>query len=566
MLRRLDCRAGHYALLVLTWALICLPALGGPSLWDIDEGNNAEAAQEMRASGNWVVPTFNFELRDDKPALLYWLQWLAYSLCGGPCEFGARLPSALAALVVVLGVYELGRSMFGAAAGLLAGVILASSALFVAAAHFANPDALLTTCTLLALLAFWRDLPHGGRSWFIWSSLACGLGVLAKGPVGVILPCAVTGLVLLWERRLQRLLDTRLLTGVLVFLATAAPWYAWVAVETKGKWLVGFWFKHNLIRYTATMENHAGLPGVYYLLVLLIGLAPWSVFLGPTIWHLWSRRARLAEEATEVLRERSALRLLLCWVGVYLVFFSLSQTRLPNYILPLYPAAAVLLARSLDRWRRGLWQPSRGLLLASLACLALVGVGLVGGLAVAGGLVPLPLRKWRPLPGLEQGALLGLVPLITAIVAYELLRTERRGALLSVVGVGAVLFTASLAVWAPCALDRFKAPRVLAGALPSDQTRHDVRIASYDWFQPSLVFYCQRQVRTFEAVERDKALQFLDGPLPSYLFLPARRWEELRLRAGAQCYELARHRDLYTGHEIVVVGNGRYVPPEEIAE
>ena len=91
MLRRLDCRAGHYALLVLAWALICLPALGRPSLWDIDEGNNAEAAQEMRASGNWVVPTFNFELRDDKPALLYWLQWLAYKLYAA-----ARANSALA--------------------------------------------------------------------------------------------------------------------------------------------------------------------------------------------------------------------------------------------------------------------------------------------------------------------------------------------------------------------------------------------------------------------------------------------------------------------------------------
>src|SRR4051812_40242549 len=82
MLQRLDCRAGHYALLLGAWALLCLSNLGGPSLWDVDEGRNSEAAQEMRESGNWIVPTFNYQRRDDKPALLYWLQCGTYELFG----------------------------------------------------------------------------------------------------------------------------------------------------------------------------------------------------------------------------------------------------------------------------------------------------------------------------------------------------------------------------------------------------------------------------------------------------------------------------------------------------
>ena len=156
MFQALCGRAGHYLLLATAWACLCLVNLGTPSLWDIDEGNNAEAAREMLDCGNWVVPTFNYQLRVDKPALLYWLQIGAFRLFGIN-EFAARLPSALAALAAVLMTYELGRQMFGAATGLLAGLVLASTGLFCAAAHFANPDALLNACTLLTLFFFWHS-------------------------------------------------------------------------------------------------------------------------------------------------------------------------------------------------------------------------------------------------------------------------------------------------------------------------------------------------------------------------------------------------------------------------
>src|SRR6516162_5174372 len=101
MFQRLNHRFGHYALLLAFGAVLFLPNLGGPSLWDIDEGNNAEAAREMFRSGNYVIPTFNYQLRTDKPALLYWLQALAYR-AAGVNEFATRLPSALAALLTVL--------------------------------------------------------------------------------------------------------------------------------------------------------------------------------------------------------------------------------------------------------------------------------------------------------------------------------------------------------------------------------------------------------------------------------------------------------------------------------
>src|SRR5262249_50726586 len=160
---------------------------------------------EMLESGNWVVPTFNGKLRVDKPALLYWLQLGAYEVFGVN-EFAARLPSALAALTTVLLAYELGRRTFGSAStGLLGGLIPASSVAFCAAARFANPDALLNLFTVLSLLLFWLGYSRGGRLWFVPPAVSMGLAVLAKGPVGVVLPLTVIGLFLLWTRQLRRL-------------------------------------------------------------------------------------------------------------------------------------------------------------------------------------------------------------------------------------------------------------------------------------------------------------------------------------------------------------------------
>src|SRR6516164_422986 len=146
MFSALNCRFGHYVVLLVVATSLTLPALGQSSLWDIDEGNNAEAAREMLESGNWIIPTFNYQLRVDKPALLYWLQVFAYRAFGVN-EFAARLPSALAALLTVLLVYELGQRMFGPSTGLAGGLILSTSVAFCASAHFANPDALLNLTT-----------------------------------------------------------------------------------------------------------------------------------------------------------------------------------------------------------------------------------------------------------------------------------------------------------------------------------------------------------------------------------------------------------------------------------
>src|SRR5262249_52952311 len=160
-----------------------------------------------------------------------WLQVGCYRLLGVN-EMAARLPSALAALLTVLAVYELGRWMFDRGTAFLAGVILATCVSFQGGARFANPGALLLGCTTLSLGLYWRHWQSGG-AWLVASAAVSGLAVLAKGPVGLVLPLGVTLLFLLWQRQLRRLLDRRLGEAVLVFVLVAAPWYILVTAETK---------------------------------------------------------------------------------------------------------------------------------------------------------------------------------------------------------------------------------------------------------------------------------------------------------------------------------------------
>ena len=147
-------RAGHHLLLVVVAVAVVFPFLGGTSLWDDDEGVNAECAREMREAGTWVVPTFNWDLRTAKPVFLYWLMRFSYATFG-ESEWSARLPSAVLTVGTVLLVYELGRRMFDAATGLLAGVVAVTSLEVCKLAHAATPDATLLFFTVLYFHCFW---------------------------------------------------------------------------------------------------------------------------------------------------------------------------------------------------------------------------------------------------------------------------------------------------------------------------------------------------------------------------------------------------------------------------
>jgi 4-amino-4-deoxy-L-arabinose transferase-like glycosyltransferase len=301
------------------------------------------------------------------------------------------------------------------------------------------------------------------------------------------------------------------------------------------------------------MENHGGAL-FYYVPVLLIGFAPWSAFLGPSLWY--AIRAKAQTDSEQVPSDpRLAFRFLWCWIGVYLVFFSVAGTKLPNYILPLYPPTALLTGHFLDRWRYGAIRPPAWVLQASLACLGLIGVAVGVGLCMAGGVIPGLVLQGRSIRGMEQGAWLGLLPVFAAGLGWCCLRRQQLGRCMLTITAMAVLLVGSLAAWGGSALNPHKASRAVAEMIRADQPAGDIRIGCYQYWQPSLVFYCQREVARMD--QEQDALEFLDCPLPVYLVVPASLWDALRPKIAGAWHLVGRRRDMYRNCDVIVVRNAR---------
>lgn len=568
MIESLHHRGWHYVLLIAIAGMLFFLNLGGPTLWDLDEGRNADCSLEMMQADNWIIPTFNGQLRAHKPALLYWLQIFSYMLFGVG-EFAARFPSALAALVTVLATYELARSMFSRTTGLIAGVIAAATPMLCGAARFANPDSLLNCCTVLTATTFWIGLAQRRWWWFLLLGVFSGLAVLAKGPVGLALPTVVCLMFLVWERRLGLLWDRRWLLASTAFTLTALPWYVWVGLETHGEFLVGFLWEHNVQRGMSAMELHNGFPG-YYLVVLLVGTAPWSIFLVAAVWfacwsavrcpwlifqNVWSNACEVGAHDDNAGNDTpAAYRLLLCWIGLYVLFFSVAATKLPNYVLPTVAPCAILLARLLHRWQTGSIQFPAWMQATSVTFLGLIGIAVGAGLMVAA-----QDKDASPIAGagftdLKLWSLVGGVPLAGAILGGLALRQGRISRFVLTLSLSAVLMLAPLAAFASTLFNRYKAPQPLVAQAEMVQPGRDIRIGSYQVDHlPSLNFYAQRNV---EVIEKDEdATRFLRYGVPVYLILPAETWQRLAANHGDSAHIVARHFDLYHREEIVVVTN-----------
>ncbi|QVL32805.1 glycosyltransferase family 39 protein [Telmatocola sphagniphila] len=531
-------------ILTTVMALCTFPNLGTHSLWDVDEGVNAEAAREMLEAGTWIVPTFNYELRTAKPVMLYWWQMASYKLFG-ISEWSARLPSVLAGFGTVFITYFLGRRMFDAMTGLISGLLLTTAIEFCLLSHTASPDSILVFFTTLSFYCFWRFSENGGRGWFIPMAAACALAVLTKGPIGVGLPGLVVLVYLGWNKQLSRLWDRKLIQASLVFLLLALPWYVMVGVETRGEFLRVFFGRENISRFTTPMENHSGNP-FFHLIALIIGFAPGSIFLGLAFWEA-VKQCRTSQ------LDYAPYRLLLTWFAVYLAVFSIAATKLPNYVFPLYPATAIVCGRFVERWRsQQIAGYSWGMPVA-LSALLLVGLITIAGLLIASGAITLPIKKMRVFPGLEKSAWVGMFPLLGAIAGYYFWLRGNRNRILMCITTSAVGFMTCLAAFPILQMDQYKAPRALVEESQLRQRERDIRIASIYWFKPTTVFYTQREILKLEHLE--DAVSFLNSPRESYLILTENTWKELEKDLLRPFRLVSQHYDFYEDKNVLVISN-----------
>ncbi|MFI4929533.1 MAG: glycosyltransferase family 39 protein [Burkholderiales bacterium] len=327
------------ALLLVLFALLWFASLGSRSLVDTDEGRYAALALEMARSGDWVTPRLNGLLYFEKPPLQYWIGALSFNWFG-ITEFSARLWTGLAGFLTVLAVGCTAARLWGRTSGLQAFAVAASSTWIIGVSHVLTLDAglsLFTTLTLCAvLLAECAQLAPPARRRFIWAAwIATAFAVLSKGPVGFVIPAGALLLSSLWMRDFALLRRMRLGTGLVMLLVVAAPWFVLVSLRNPG--FAEFFFIHeHVARYMTEVHHRVG-AWWYYLPLLLIGMMPWTSAL-PWI----AQRDQPAADS-----DTRAVRMLAAWCGFVLVFFSLSGSKLPSYILPMFPALALLVALKL---------------------------------------------------------------------------------------------------------------------------------------------------------------------------------------------------------------------------
>jgi 4-amino-4-deoxy-L-arabinose transferase-like glycosyltransferase len=321
-------------LLMTVLLALWIARLGAAPLFDVDEGAFAEATRELTVGHDWGSTTLNGVDRFDKPILVYWFQAISLKTFGLN-EFAVRLPSALCAFFWCLAVGQFAWRRFGPSVAIAAAGILATSLGPMLIGRAATADSLLNLLLTLAALDLWRHLENGQdtprRRAFAW----IGLGLLAKGPVALLIPAAAAGIWLFSKRdrsRLQRLVSDPKAWALMVLVA--APWYVYAIARHGMAFIDGFLLHHNVERFTGSLEGHAG-SLFYYLWMLPVEMMPWTPLLVPLAMHL---KARWNEPIG---------RFLLGWLGFVVVFFSLSGTKLPHYVLYGFTPLMLLAAQEL---------------------------------------------------------------------------------------------------------------------------------------------------------------------------------------------------------------------------
>ena len=311
--------------------LVLFYQLGGAALFELDEGRNAEKAREILLLSDWVTPHENFHPVLDKPIFFYWLIALSDKLFG-ISEWAARLPSALAALGCIALVYGFARAHWGKAQALWSGLILLTGVEFFLLARLVIFDMALSFCVTLALCAFYRasHSDDGNRRKILCLLMYCALGAatLIKGLIGVVLPGMVIFVYLLVTRQWPMLRRIYLLPGALIFLAIVLPWYLEAGARHEGYLRYYFWHEH--FGRFAGDEFDRSQPWYYFIVVALVGFFPWTL-LWPFVFSGFRRHAW----------DDKTLFLIL-WAGLPFLFFSASRSKLAHYILPIFPALALL--------------------------------------------------------------------------------------------------------------------------------------------------------------------------------------------------------------------------------
>ncbi|HEY3757559.1 MAG TPA: glycosyltransferase family 39 protein [Opitutaceae bacterium] len=397
--------------LAIVFGALYFFALGRSNLGNPDEGRYAEIPREMNAAHHWTTPRLDGVVYFEKPPLMYWVECVAQKVFGRS-EFAVRTPVALIALLGVLMTFAAVSRRFGSEAGLASGVVLGTSSFYAAFSHILSLDlavAILISGTLFAFFVGVYEPPGPARRRLFYTMYACAaLATLTKGLIGVLLTGAVMLLWLIVCKEWKRLRPLYLPSGLLLFAVIAVPWHILIARHNP-RWAQFYFVHEQWDRFFTTTHNRTG-PLYYFVPEVIPGIFPWFGFL-------------FAALAVGRPRRRPDVWFFVLWAGFIFLFFSQSQSKLPGYILPVFPALAALVgiwladarrapeADALRRTRAGLW------CFAGFAWLLAIAV-----LVVVSDPLRFRLQSWQA-EGLEPSAIgLALILVaggLTAILAHR---------------------------------------------------------------------------------------------------------------------------------------------------
>lgn len=448
--------------IALLWILIYMLPIGNRGLWNPDEPRYTQVAWEMARSGNYLVPSMNQEIYGEKPPLFFWLTILLARVFD--FETASRWVSSLFSLGTVVLTYFLGKMTGSRSTGLTSGLVLMTCGLFALLATTGNIDTTLTFFTTLSLWGFLGWSFTARRGWLVLSYAACGLGILAKGPMALLIPWLSFGV---WEGlrrwRGQPARFGHLLWGPLLALAVTAAWLVpacYLGGEAYTRYIL---FTQNFGRAVQSFAHER--PFYYYLVNLPLDTLPWflvflfAVPLLPALWRDQERR----------------LDLLLVWCALIFLLFSAVSGKRERYLLPLFPVFSVLVAHAVDRWENA---AARTRPLSLAAGLVLVATLLLTLFPFLAGVLarPFPVLAIFPTRLLNGRLLLVVLLGVAAMVLFSGLRRDlQNGRLAPAARLTALVFLLMVAIgqvyYVP-AIDKVKtardAARRLAELLPPD--------------------------------------------------------------------------------------------------
>ena len=644
---------GHLGAILIATGVVFFVHLGTPALWDEDEPLYAAIALDMYQRGDWIVPRYNGALFAEKPPLAYWLMMFGYWLVGVN-EWAVRLPSTVFGVGTGWVVYFLGRRLFQARAGFWAALATTTSIIFTVSARAATTDSVFVFCTTLGIYCFVaggfvqsKRLPEGpvlagsprcppregasGESqsapaasaqadvcpanpWWAWAGmyLCFSLAVLAKGPIGLLLPVGMLALFLLIRRQwesgdrwwaeqrpwllgrfarpteedflrpgwqvktlaamlvswlvglaalartfrpqwvLQAAWQMRPITGLMIVGLVAVPWYVLVGLQTDGEFLRRFFWEQNVLRTMKPMQGHSG-PVWYYIPAILVGFFPWSVFLGPALVELgrgiWSAEGKPGQAKEGSSEQHDRM-----------YKFRLACIFVACWI-GVFVAAWSVPRTKLPHYVLTAY-PALGLMTGWFIWRWLerpergarwwmrlaLGSLAVAGLGLAGGF---PIAAWLFTPGEEWLGLIGLVPVAGAGIFVHFARQGRRQHAMASFALMSVLFLVGIFGLAAVRIDRFQEARPMMAQL-RQLADDDFQLAGYQFIRESFVFYAGRTIRYLETPSEVEA--FLRESARPFLLSTNKQEADLQSQFGGRLEVILRRPRFLRRGEILLWG------------